>query len=187
MVSERGWRMRKSSWRFGFCPRRTRREFFSNLIRDLAARFDAPIFEPHVTLHGGVMTAERAAQVLTRSPLDDHCDCGSSGVAFSEEFTKTLFVQFHPSAEAKELSARNRDCHWCWQRRISFRSASEFDLCAHVRSGEDRIGAGNRNAIPSRSMFDSLQAIVCPAQIKERADVEAWRFMPARPLERRAP
>ena len=96
-------------------PERAARELFSRKIRDLAGQFDAPLFEPHATVF--------IAPENSRVPLAVLRDLGQVNVEltihsirFSENFTKTLFVQFETISALQQLGdaiwkasgARNR-------------------------------------------------------------------------------
>lgn len=165
---------------FWLLPAKNEMEFFSSLIRDLAARFDAPIFEPHVTLYGGAMTKERAAQVLETLTAPPTLRLEIDGVAFSEEFTKTLFVQFHPSTEATELS---REIATATGSQSGYRFDPHLSLIYAKMSKIEKIESARAIEMPFQSVvFDSLRTIVCPARIKERTDVEAWRTLQERSL-----
>ena len=90
-------------------PAEPGRSFFRSLINDLAQRFDAPVFEPHVTLYVTAAANEQAARVLETAIVDSkplRLFVGS--VDFSDEFTKTLFVLFQPDAALKTLSEKLR-------------------------------------------------------------------------------
>src|SRR5688572_7688796 len=86
-------------------PAEPARSHFAAVISDLAARFDAPVFEPHMTVYGTKMGEEDGGAVLERVVAD----CGSyslriSGVGYADEFTKTVFVKFHPKEALSRLS-----------------------------------------------------------------------------------
>ena len=51
-------------------PAEPARSFFASTIAELAARFDAPIFEPHVTIYAGEKGDDIPAQVLSRALTD---------------------------------------------------------------------------------------------------------------------
>ena len=79
---------------FWLSPAAGPREFFLGLIKDLAQRFQAPVFEPHVTLCGGEMPEERALEILRNLCIREPIELEITGVEHSEKYTKTLFVQF---------------------------------------------------------------------------------------------
>lgn len=165
---------------FWLLPAKREREFFSSLIGDLAVRCDAPIFEPHVTLYGGAMATERAAKVLETLTALPALRLEIEGVGFSEEFTKTLFVQFRPSTEAGELSRKIADAT---ESQSGYRFDPHLSLIYAAMSEAEKVELAQTIEMPFESvMYDSLRTIVCPARIEKRADVDAWRTLEERRL-----
>ncbi len=83
-------------------PERAAREAFSREIRMLARQFGAPLFVPHVTIF--------IAPENSRAPLEVVRELGSlnieltiHSIRFSEQFTKTLFVQFEINSALQQL------------------------------------------------------------------------------------
>jgi 2'-5' RNA ligase len=162
-------------------PAEPARSHFASVISDLAARFDAPVFEPHMTVHGTTLGTEDGAAVLGQVVAG--CPPYSlrlSGVGHSDEYTKTLFVQFHPSEALSRLNA-------------NFREASsikdEYELNPHVSliyktmPSERRAEVANAVSFPFKEVrFDSAWAVISPAEIQSRADVEAWRVVATQKL-----
>src|SRR4029077_21024974 len=77
-------------------------EVFSREIRELAEQFGAPLFEPHVTIF--------IAPSDSRAPIEVLLEVGqvkveltTHSIRFSEQFTKTLFVQFETNSALQEL------------------------------------------------------------------------------------
>src|SRR5689334_18638151 len=69
--------------------------YFQSVINDLAERYDAPEFEPHVTVHVGVECTNTVDEVLSKAGQGcERIVLQSLEVSGSSEFTKTLFVQF---------------------------------------------------------------------------------------------
>src|SRR5438270_12806958 len=86
-------------------PAEPTRSHFCALIRDLAARFDAPIFEPHVTIYVTDESPENPAAVLEQIRNDRRgFPLSVRGLDYSDKFTKTVFVQFEPEAELTRLN-----------------------------------------------------------------------------------
>lgn len=86
-------------------PSEPAHSFFQQIINDLARRCDAPVFEPHVTIPVGADRADPAENALG----DAARKCKAIGltplgVEQSDEFIKTLFVQFALSAELRKLN-----------------------------------------------------------------------------------
>lgn len=168
---------------FWLVPVERQKEFFASAIRALAARFDAPVFEPHVTLHGGAMEEERAVELLERiaastAPLQ----LQMGEIAFSEKYTKTLFVQLRATAGADALSA-------AFAQAAGSKSGYHFDphlsLLYHEMPMREKEALAREIEIPFQDVScDALKAVSIPAEISAREDVQAWRPLAERRLER---
>jgi len=156
-------------------PAEPARSHFASVISDLAARFDAPIFEPHMTVYATTMGNEDGAALLEQVVADCRTySLSISGIGYSDEFTKTAFVQFHPSGALSRLSA-------------NFREASsikdEYQLNPHLSLIYKTMPPSRKAEIASsvslpfeEVLFDSAWAVISPADIKSREDVQAWRI-----------
>src|SRR6266496_4609929 len=51
-------------------PAEPARGFFQGVINDLARRYDAPLFEPHVTIHVGLNRAAAAESAISQAARD---------------------------------------------------------------------------------------------------------------------
>jgi hypothetical protein len=98
----------------------------------------------------------------------------------SDEFTKTVFVQFEPSPSLSRLS-----------RALQQASAlqDEYELNPHLSliykkmTREARMEVASSVRVPfTEVLFDSAKAIVCPTSIKSRADVESWMVVATQSL-----
>jgi len=144
------------------------------VIADLATRFDAAVFEPHVTIYAGEKEDDNPAHVLSHVLAD--CKpfrLSVRGLQYSDEFTKTVFVQFEPNAALSELS-----------RALQQASAShhEYELNPHLSLIYKEIALSEKiDVVDSVQLtfadvlFDSAKAIVSSARVESRRDVEAWR------------
>ncbi len=165
---------------FWLRPAAEERECLESLIARLAREFDAPVFEPHVTLFAERMGERRALEILQSLPSSPDVHLEVERIAFSSEFTKTLFVQFRPGVEASSLSGAISEA-------AGSRGGYVFDphLSLLYRQMERAVqeALADRIEIAKRSMvFDSLSVVACPPLITRRADVEAWRTLGERPL-----
>ncbi len=94
------------------------------IINDLAHRYDAPVFEPHVTVHVGADRADLAETAIERAARE----CRSIrlkpfGIDQSDEFTKTLFVQFELSSKLLQLNELIRQ---------SAHDSSQYEVKPHL-------------------------------------------------------
>jgi Cyclic phosphodiesterase-like protein. len=162
-------------------PSEPAHSFFQRIINDLARRYDAPVFEPHVTIHVGVDRpcaakhalddAARQCKLMRLTPL---------GIDQSAEFIKTLFVQFAMNAELRQINDIIRE---------TAHDSSQYELKPHLSLLYQNLGAAIRAELTasitvpfSEIAFDSLQAIRCISPTQTGADVEAWELIAARML-----
>jgi hypothetical protein len=162
-------------------PAEPARDFFASTIAELASRFDAPLFEPHVTVYASMKGEENPEEVLSGALAG--CEpfrLSVRDIQCSDEFTKTVFVQFEPSPPLLRLS-----------RALQQASAlhDEYQLNPHLSliykkmTQDARIDVATSVRVTfTEVLFDSAKAIVCPTPIKSREDVEAWRVVAAQTL-----
>lgn len=161
---------------FWLIPAEPARRFFQEVISDLARRYDAPVFEPHVTVHVGANSGDAVESALSAAA----CVCKliklkALKLGHSSEFIKTLFVEFALNAELRQLnesisSAVQDSSHYGFKPHLSL-------LYKKMRSAARRELASSIN-IPFREVhFDALRAVRCISPTQTRADVEAWRVV----------
>jgi 2'-5' RNA ligase len=167
-------------WLMPVVPART---FLQELIEDLARQYNAPVFEPHVTIHVGEDHADAAEKALAQAGRQ----CASVnleplGIDHSDEFIKTLFVQFAPNKKLQRLNTLIRAIGQdpvCYQ------------LNPHLSLLYKNIPAAARRALVesikvtfSEVTFDALKTVRCVSPTQSRADVEAWQVMASTELPR---
>jgi len=151
------------------------------MINDLARRCDAPVFEPHVTIHVGadradaaknaLATAARECKLIGLTPL---------GIDQSDEFIKTLFVRFGMSAELSKINGIMRE---------AANDSSQYELKPHLSLLYQNLAAATRRELAasinvplSEVTFDAIKAVRCVSPTESGADVEAWRVVAAASL-----
>jgi hypothetical protein len=83
-------------------PERAAREAFSREIGVLARQFGSPLFAPHLTIFIAPDNSRAPVEVLRElGPLNIELTIHS--IRFSEQFTKTLFVQFETNRALQQL------------------------------------------------------------------------------------
>lgn len=170
---------------FWLVPAADAKAYFESLINDLAARLEAPAFEPHVTLQGAEMEEGSAIELLddiaaVSAPLQLDVD----GVECSEKYTKTLYVQFRASEEASGISD-------AVARAVGRRSGYKFDphlsLLYKTMPEEVKKELARETQIPfARVSFDAVKLLSVPTAIKAPQDVHAWRIIAERALTGRS-
>jgi hypothetical protein len=166
---------------YWLCPAEPARSHFGALISDLAARFDAPVFEPHVTVYVTKAERETPGEVLGNLlPKRPPCRLSVLGLNYSDNFTQTLFVRFALHADLTRLSE---------DLRRASAAQSDYELNPHLSllyktmDPETKRGLAGAITLPFRdATFDTVKAVLSPAEIKSRHEVEAWRVVAERKL-----
>ncbi len=163
-------------------PAQPARWFFENVIADLARRYNAPVFEPHVTIHVGSDRAEAAADKIV-SQAAIRCEpikLKLLDVRYSSEFTKTLFVQLALNAKLQRLNEVLRD---------AAQDSADYQLEPHLSLLYKKMPIPALRELAysiklpfSEVIFDSLKAVRCAAATRNRVDVEAWSAIAAKSL-----
>ena len=162
-------------------PAEPARRFFQSLIEDLARRYDAPVFEPHVTIHVGANHVHAAEKALSKAPQEcQPINLEALGIDHSHEFIKTLFLQFTPNTKLQQLNAIV--CN-------AAEDSSHYELNPHLSLLYKNIPTEIRSVLAdsidvpfSEVMFDALNAVGCVSPTQNRADVEAWRVLARKQL-----
>ena len=157
-------------------PAEPAHRFFQDLINDLARRYDAPVFEPHVTIYVGANSTDALETALSKAAQD--CKpivLQAIEVSHSDEFIKTLFVEFGLNTKLQQLNQVIRN---------AAQDSSDYDLKPHLSLLYKRMSAPTRRQLAhsievpfSQVVFDSLKAVRCVSPTQSRADVELWRVV----------
>ena len=166
--------MKKRVTTYWLIPSRAESELFRKIIRILAKEFDAPLFDPHLTLcrPDDVKLLGKALSKIHAVPLRLRI----REIAHSAKFTKTLFVRFKPSKAlerlVRELGGTPKslaDPHLSLLYKKSPRSLRR-ELTGTIR-------------LPVRAVtFDSITAMTCVSPTQTRQDVKSWRKLATKRL-----
>jgi 2'-5' RNA ligase len=162
-------------------PAEPARSYFRSLICDLAFRLDAPVFEPHVTLYVTKAADENPAGVLQSALANvKPLRLSFAGLGSSDKFTKTLYVQFQPDAALRRLSEKLRTASV---------SQRQYELNPHLSLIYKTMTPESKRPIMNslklavtEADFDLVKAVISPAKIESREDVESWRIVTTQPL-----
>jgi 2'-5' RNA ligase len=161
---------------FWLLPAEPAQSWLTAAVEQLAQKYDAPVFEPHVTLYSGDDEEEAAGALVDRiAAPNTPVELSVAGIEHSEKFTKTLFVQFAKSSAAQQLSDAIR---------TASRSQRDYELNPHLSllyayiAEEVKAAEAERIRVPfERIRFDAISAVFFPKPIQTRADVEGWRVL----------
>lgn len=169
---------------FWLIPVAEDRRFFQEVINRLAEKYDAAVFAPHVTVYSGHLTPDESAAGLV-----EHTTAGVqkvslkiAGVSYTDEFTKTLFVQFQPSAVLHQISERIR-------RNVAQPSGYHLDphlsLLYYPLKRIEKVSLARSITIPRNEVhFDEVRAIATPAPTQTKEDVARWQEVYRAKLDR---
>ena len=162
-------------------PAEPARSFFRGVINDLARRYDAPLFKPHVTVHVGLNRAYAAERAISQAARSCKLiKLKALEIGQSSEFIKTLFVQFALNTELRQLSEVIRS---------AAPDTSPYDLSPHLSLLYKKMPAvvrcqlaGSIKVPFSEVIFDLLKAVRCVSPTQSATDVEAWRLVATKQL-----
>ncbi|MFL6499387.1 MAG: hypothetical protein ACJ8LL_01560 [Candidatus Udaeobacter sp.] len=162
-------------------PSAPARIFFQRIINDLARRCDAPVFEPHVTIHVGPYGADAAQNALVAAARTCKLiGLKPIGVDQSDEFIKTLFIQFAMKAELSKINGIIRE---------ETNDSSQYELKPHLSLLYKNLPVATRRELAAsidvpfpEVTFDAIKAVRCVSPTESSADVEAWRVVAAASL-----
>ncbi len=162
-------------------PSDSARRFFQRIINDLARRCDAPVFEPHVTIYVGADRADAAKNALGIAAHECKLiGLKTLGIDQSDEFIKTLFVQFAMTPELSKISSIVRE---------AADDSSHYELKPHLSLLYKNLAVATRRELAasidvplSEVSFDGIKAVRCVSPTRSGADVEAWRVVAAASL-----
>jgi hypothetical protein len=157
-------------------PAEPARSHFRSLIQDLARRFDAPVFEPHVTLYVTEPGNENPADALKETLRHIKPPSLSiTAINYSDEFTKTLFVEFRPEESLSRLNGKLRAGSLS---QLEYQLNPHLSLIYKTMTPGTKMQLANSLRLPFDDVrFDSAKAVISPAKIESRADVESWRVV----------
>jgi len=174
--------MKKTAIAYWLIPAEPARTFFERTIVDLAQRYDAPVFELHMTIYVGSDRTDAAEKIIVKAVS---C-CGpievkALGVRHSGEFIKTLFVQFALNRKLERLNEMIRS---------AAQDSPNYQLKPHLSFLYKKMSALARRQLAgsievpfSDVTFDSIKAVRCASPTKRPSDVEAWHVVAGKSLD----
>jgi 2'-5' RNA ligase len=157
-------------------PAEPAHSFFQGAINDLARRYHAPHFVPHVTIHVGANHVDAAERALSKGVRQcQSITVKALGIDHSGEFIKTLFVQFALNAKLQRVNKIVRS---------AAEDSSDYKLNPHLSLLYKKVPPVVRCELAasikvpfSEVTFDALQAVRCISPTRSRADVEEWQVI----------
>jgi hypothetical protein len=173
--------MKKHAIVYWLIPAAPKRELFRELIRILAKQFDAPEFEPHLTIMAA--PEDRASpQKILRAIKATPIRLKVRDISFSTKFTKSLFVRLTPGKAFGKLAA---DLARATGSRAKPPAQPHMSLLYQEMPATSKKQLVSTIKLPFREVvFDSIKVVRCASPTKTSADVESWHVVAKKSLRR---
>ena len=168
------WQIRAHAIAYWLLPERAAREVFSREIRRLARQFGAPLFEPHVTIFIAPENSRAPLEVLREvGPVD--IELAIHSIRFSEQFTKTLFVQFERNSALQQLG----DAIWKAEgARNRYLIDPHLSLLYAKLPSKTKQRLADNIRLPFREVgFTSICVMRCARPTTRAIEVEQWKLL----------
>ncbi|MCZ6876451.1 MAG: cyclic phosphodiesterase-like protein [bacterium] len=151
--------------------------FFQDIINTLAKTYEAPSFEPHVTIYSGPYTPQDNPEAILQQATNSiqRVCLRLDNLLYTDVFTKTLFVQFHPSPILTAISETLRH---------AASGPSDYSLNPHLSliykqlSEEAKQHLVSSLHIPqSEVIFDEVSVMLSSGRTQTPEDVENWNII----------
>ena len=155
-------------------PEMAAREVFMREIRDLAMQFRAPLFEPHVTIFIAPGNSRAPREVL-RELGQVNIELTIHSIRFSEQFTKTLFVQFETNSALQQLG----DAIWkASGARDRYLIDPHLSLLYAKLPPAAKQRLADKIRLPFREVrFTSICVMRCASPTTTVVEVEQWKLL----------
>jgi 2'-5' RNA ligase len=155
-------------------PAEPAHEFFQRTIRELAERFGAVEFEPHVTVFLGQVNGRPPKEVLS-SLGSRRISLSACRIEQSNKFTKTLFVQFEKTDSLQSLADRIQELSGAEK---PYLVNPHLSLLYHNIAAKTRRALAETIQLPFQDVpFERVCAMLCKSPTKTADDVRDWKLL----------
>ena len=155
-------------------PEAVASEVFWRKIGELTEQFSAPLFEPHVTIFIAPENSRLPLDVLRDLP-PVNIELTIHSIRFSEQFTKTLFVQFETNSTLQQLGDAIRKASGAQDRYLI---DPHLSLLYAKLPPETKQRLADKIRPPFREVcFTSICAMRCARPTTTAIEVERWKLL----------
>jgi 2'-5' RNA ligase len=168
---------------FWLIPAAEDRTYFQEIIDSLAQEYDAPTFAPHVTIYSGEYEPDESLESFIEQATQGikSFSLKVNQLLYTEEFTKTLFVQFQQNSTLRQISESLRSFS---------KTPSNFTLNPHLSliykhlSQDIKKELTTKIDLPkSEILFNEVRVISISSKVETREDVENWGLICTKNLQ----
>ncbi|HEY8032083.1 MAG TPA: 2'-5' RNA ligase family protein [Methylocella sp.] len=151
------------------------------IIQQLAKKYDAVDFEPHVTIFSGPSHDDRTHAIARgAASLYSHVELIPVKIEHTSEYTKTLFIQFQESSSVRLLSDAIRDRNTQF---VNYVLNPHLSLLYKTMPPAVLAGICQMFAVPKGPcVFDRLCAIETEIPVSGPDQIKRWRTVFECPL-----
>jgi len=162
---------------FWLIPSQEDLDYFQEIIDTLAQEYDAPTFTPHVTIYSGEYAPDTSLESMVKQATQGIKSFRLSieQVLYTEEFTKSLFVQFYQSSILSQITETLRSCT---------KVPSKFTLNPHLSLIYQHLTEDIKKKLitkislpQSEVLFNEVRVISTASKVETREDVENWQLI----------
>lgn len=162
---------------FWLIPSKENRAYFQEIIDTLSQEYEAPSFTPHVTIYSGEYELDESIKSILElaSQKVQSFSLSIDKLLYTEEFTKTIFVQFYQNSLLNQIS----EALSC-----ASKHPSKFTLNPHLSLIYKHLDPVNQESIikqlklqKTEIFFNEISAILTPEKVQTQADVESWKVI----------
>jgi len=155
-------------------PEAVASEVFWRKIGELTEQFSAPLFEPHVTIFIAPENSRPPLEVLHDLPLVN-IELTIHSIRFSEQFAKTLFVQFEKNSTLQQLGDAIRKASGAQDRYLI---DPHLSLLYAKLPPETKQRLADKIGLPFREVcFTSIYAMRCARPTTTAIEVGQWKLL----------
>ena len=167
---------------FWIIPAEEDEEYYRHLIHQIFSQFNAAFLNPHVTIYVGQLTEQETAEELIKkatkgfTPFSLKID----KIDYSKVYTKSFYVQFHPSEMLNKLTESFRGL---------VANPSDYELDPHMSlfygsvAKQKKQELAQQISFPQQEiLFNRVRASSHPKIIQTRKEIEDFDILCDRQL-----
>ena len=144
--------------------------YFSNIIKELSTQYNSQVFEPHITVYGLVdVDLDELDKIVADSIQGEkQFVVEKNKVSYSDDFWKTLFVEFKPNIQLERISKKLTK---------SLESFSKYEFKPHVSLIYKKMNQDEQKKLSSSINIKEHFKITGMVIQQFNEDIEKWKIV----------
>ena len=146
------------------------KEYLSQIIKDLAQRYDAPIFLPHITVYGLVRVNVKLLEEFVKCGIEscNQFSVKTSNISYSSDMWKTVFIEIKRSSPLFKINTRLQEN---LQKYATYKFSPHISLIYKNMKNSEKIKIIKELKIKNKFMINEI------AIMKFSQDAAKWKIM----------